>query len=492
MERSDIGHLGVESVFSRAVSAAIAEVAENGDTDIFPAGDETVQLCADRPTLMREVLALHADFDTRSVACPPVVLRCLVPSGYLGYRLGSQIHPIWNIYYLALVIACGPAIERIRAPSDRVFSYRFTLTDERGRLFDPDIGWAGFQGAIRDACGGSPYVLVADISDFYHRVRVGSLLEALERADVGGFLRHRLGDVLDRLEVDRLGLPVGGAASRLLAELALARTDESLLRAGIVFVRFVDDIRIFAKSEQEAHRRLLELTELLWREGFTLQKSKTRVLRTEDLLEEMNLARLSAVTPIFEEMTQPAAMDFAGHDPYGELRVQMDLHLSRFASRPTALSAMKKEFSKHRLDLSLARNMLSAVSFMSPDDAGELLVWLLERAHDLSFVPVVGRIMEAVDANRHRLAPSTEIAVMSRLEAIALNDLSATIPDFHRALATRLLRRSSSRLSSASRARFEALPVDGLNPYFGREVSALLAPVRCGLHAPAGRDGVIG
>ena len=475
MERTNLGYPDVDAAFFDAVSAAIEDVAEHGDTDIFPSSDEAERLYKDRLALLGKVLELHADFSGRAAACPSDVIRCLVPSGYMGYRLGSQIPPVWNIYYLALVIACGSAIERIRAPTDRVFSYRFSLLDGRGRIFDPDTGWTGFQRAIREACGRFSHVLVTDISDFYHRVRVDAVVDALGRAGVGDALRHRLGVVLRMLEVDRFGLPVGGGASRLLAELSLAATDDRLQRAGSFSLRFVDDIRIFAHSEEEAHQQLLRLADLLWQDGFSLQKSKTRVLQTEDLLEEMDIAQASAFSPLFGSETPTVPVMLPGHDPYGEMRVQMDLHLSNFASRQGAVATIIREFSKNRLDLPVARNLLAAISRMSADDAATVLIWLLDRTDTLSFRPIVSRIMEAVESSLPLLDCSVLHKVMSQLEAIALGDGRVAIPDYHRALATRLIRRSSGSISDACLRRFETLQVDVLSPYLRREVLTLLA-----------------
>ncbi|MDT0400200.1 RNA-directed DNA polymerase, partial [Streptomyces edwardsiae] len=81
------------------------------------------------------------------------------------------------------------------------------------------------------------------------------------------------------------GLPVGGPAARALSEIALNRVDQLLHMHGVVFLRFADDYRIFADSQAEAFDHLVELTKLLHRhEGLTLQKQKTRVIRTSDFL----------------------------------------------------------------------------------------------------------------------------------------------------------------------------------------------------------------
>ena len=125
-----------------AIAAAIENVQANSDTDIFPPPGDAELLLGDRENAIRLVAAIHHDFEHYSANSPPTVIRCIVPAGYLGQRLASQIPPLWNAYYLALVIACGPAIERARSSSNQVFSYRFMAPEEGGeRIFDrPSAG----------------------------------------------------------------------------------------------------------------------------------------------------------------------------------------------------------------------------------------------------------------------------------------------------------------------------------------------------------------
>lgn len=470
----------------QAIAAAIANIACNGDTDIFPAPDEAVWLSSDRDSAVGRVLALHDEFDARAVAEPPEVIRCLVPAGYLGHRLASRIDPLWNAYYLSLVIACAPAIERARAPVTRVFSYRFVPPDPTGRIFDAAIGWAGFLEATREACDRHSHALVTDIGDFYHRVRIAAVADALMLAGVEPPLRERLTSVLRLLDVDRFGLPVGGPASRLLAELVLARTDDMLNRAGIPCARFVDDIRMFATSEREAQRHLLALANLLSEDGFFLQKSKTRVLRSRDLVEEMDLARAAALSPVQGSSLDSGNASPLQHDPYSELRAQVDQQLSQFASLPDAASTVMREFSKSRLNLSLARNLLAAVGHLPADQAGEVLPLLLDLADAPALTPVFGRLIESVEANLGRLSPPAVDAIRSRLDAIAFGDLAVVAFDFHRALCVRLLARLPVRDIGPITGKLAALEASTASALVRREIAS--ARVRIGVGDASSRQ----
>jgi hypothetical protein len=74
------------------------------------------------------------------------------------------------------------------------------------------------------------------------------------------------------------GLPVGGAAARLLAELALVDTDQALRDGGITATRFVDDFRIFLRNSESPYDALGFLAEhLAINEGLSLNAAKTSV-----------------------------------------------------------------------------------------------------------------------------------------------------------------------------------------------------------------------
>lgn len=433
---------GCDEPLAHAVGAAVDNIAAVGETDIFPQSLQTRHLLQDRAAAVRQVLRLHHEFDHLAASSPPQVMRSLVPAGHFGMRLGSRIAPVWNAYYLSLVIDSAPAIERIRASHEKVHSYRFIQPDRDALIFDKHVGWLGFNEAVRSACSAYPYVLTTDISDFYHRIRIDRISNAMRSTGVASARIERLTRVLELLGVDRFGLPVGGPASRILAELALTPVDDRLAAAGIAHVRFVDDIRIFADTEQQAHLHLLELSRFLWDEGLSLQKGKTSVLRTRDLLDELDLARSSALAP-FEGSK---AQDLAAHsglplDPYAELRVHTDPQLAKFATSPDARLALQHEFSKSTLNLSLARNLLAALSFVQAADLADRLFDLLDRSERPALIPILSRVYESIDANLVRLTPAAVEGLRDRLEALVQDNRLPVRFDLHLALVLRLLAR---------------------------------------------------
>jgi len=258
---------------SPSIKAAIQNIATFGDTDIFPFPFEQ-HIFHDKPELLQKALEkLHGEFAAELVKNPPDNINTLAPVGYTGFRWATQIDPLWNAYYLALVIEMGPAIEQARIPVSEksVFSYRFTKPEADGRIFDENVNWRAFmetsygvaeeatkkaaerkaarKAAKEDAsedASESPYVILCDISDFYSRIYHHRVENALKWLNAKPDVVKRIVEVLQVFSgTVSYGLPVGGPASRLLAEIALNSVDKLLRGEGIRFCRFVDDYRIF-------------------------------------------------------------------------------------------------------------------------------------------------------------------------------------------------------------------------------------------------------
>jgi Reverse transcriptase (RNA-dependent DNA polymerase) len=88
------------------------------------------------------------------------------------------------------------------------------------------------------------HVVEADISEFYQRIYhhrlENSVAAATTNQPMARFIRTFIADVRAR---QSFGIPVGGNASRVLAEVLLNETDRAMNTAGYEFTRYVDDFR---------------------------------------------------------------------------------------------------------------------------------------------------------------------------------------------------------------------------------------------------------
>lgn len=419
----------------RVIDTAIHNVLAFGDTDLFPDPIESRWIHSAPRQAREAVLALHRQFETGRAELPELI-RALFPVGHAGYRLGSQIDPVWNLYLLSLVIIAGPSIEATR-PSraqEAVFSFRFTESGEQGRIFDPECGWRAFTQRALAMAGTHAQAIVCDISDFYHRIAPGMAKAALARAGVKPALARRIAQVLKAMGGDQMGLPIGGPASRLIAEAVLCEIDQLLHDAAVSYCRFVDDLRLFTPTRSEAQHALALLSRQLMLRGFSLQKSKTRILPGSELAAELAIGQGLQLEPSKGDAASPRQSTTASthlrqlltapvqFDPYSGLRAQRDVRLEAFAQDPGALPLLRREFSKSRINPSLARNMLSALAFMSSDDLDKTLTFLLDARRQTVLLPVVGKLLTVTLEQVHRLGDEASLRLRDTLLTLLAQD----------------------------------------------------------------------
>ncbi|MGJ9460467.1 RNA-directed DNA polymerase [Oceanobacillus sp. CF4.6] len=251
--------------------------------------------------------------------------RSLTPKHKYGFRLSTLLDPIDTLFYTALVYEIGEDIEERRVPVDKniCFSYRFKPTEE-GSMFDPDINYGKFlnhcASKIDPLIGDDSieYIIIADIADFYPRIYLHPLENALSSCTSKKNHAKAIKQLLNNWNYSiSYGIPVGPNASALLAELTLNDIDEALLSEGVDFCRYVDDFRIFCKTKKEAYEHLALLANFLFdNHGLTLQQHKTRIIPVEEFrdnyLKSQESMEIDSLNKLFWEIFEEVGID----DPY--------------------------------------------------------------------------------------------------------------------------------------------------------------------------------
>lgn len=269
------------------IEYALTHILDDGDTDIFPYPFELKFYAAKKDVVAKAL----SDADYTSFQ-PLSLVESLVPKSKYGFRTAHQAYPSDTIVYTALVCSLIDEVEAARSDtkSERAFSYR----KNPGLNFPFFIEKRNFKnwiGVIEGEVFSDEYshVIRTDISDYYQRI-----------------YRHRLENILASLsgktpvvkKIERIlatwrggqsfGIPVGSDASRLLAEVAMHDTDMALMSEDYWHSRYVDDIVIMVKKDQNAYAALAFVAKhLSENEGLSLNNQKTTIFEWNDFFSSL-------------------------------------------------------------------------------------------------------------------------------------------------------------------------------------------------------------
>lgn len=380
-----------------AISAALRNIARYGDTDIFPFPIEK-HVFHDRPNECASILMeMHSTFDSFLSSYPPITIETLTQVGYTGFRWATQIEPFWNAYYLALVISLADKIEAERIPEEEkvVFSYRFHWNDEESKLFK-NIGWNDFKMRSLELSDQYDFVVVTDIADFYPRVYHHRIENGLQRLSSANDIPKRIVKLLMSFSKNvSYGLPIGGPASRILAELSLNAVDKLLHRQKIVFCRSADDYCMFCNDKSEAYKSLVFLSEKVYNEGLVLQKKKTRILTADEYREISGMIGKKQRTSTNEKVSdeQKLLNISIRFDPYSETAVEDYEKLKAAVNEVDIIGILGRELTKTAIDSTITKQAINAIRALEPRAREGALMTILNAENLVVLSPVFVTIM---------------------------------------------------------------------------------------------------
>lgn len=139
--------------------------------------------------------------------------------------------------------------------------------------------------SIEYANEGYPYVVDMDLEKFFDVVNQSKMIEILSRTIRDGrviSLIHkylRAGAIVDqKFEETQIGLAQGGNLSPLCSNIMLNELDKELERRGIRFVRYADDVLLFARCKRSAQRIMAHILPFIENKlKLRVNKEKTKV-----------------------------------------------------------------------------------------------------------------------------------------------------------------------------------------------------------------------
>jgi hypothetical protein len=256
------------------------------DSDFFPKPFEFAALWGYWP----EVVAYLTEHDVDDLpAFRPRTEAAPKPSG--GYRIVHQLDPLCALIYTALAHEIAPHVESGRAPVEDgiACAYRINISEDRGAFFGQTNGYETFRDRCDALANIHSYVLIADITDFYNQVSLHRLQNNIAHiaTDLGPVANAIEDYVMTMNGGTSKGIPVGPAASIIMAETAMNDVDQYIANEGVAHTRYVDDIRCFADSPDSLELLLQKLTVYLYENHrLTLSSSKTKILGCKTFSEQ--------------------------------------------------------------------------------------------------------------------------------------------------------------------------------------------------------------
>jgi hypothetical protein len=379
------------------------------DSDFFPKPVEY-------EALWHQWDAVKADLMSKNVgkiwATSPRAMTIAKPKG--GFRVVHQLEPIETVVYTALAGAITPSIEDARMPRAEhiACSYRLAISD--GNFFGGGSGWTDYSAKSEELAGIYANVLVTDITDFYNQIYLHRLNNAIELADaklkpIADDIENFLSTINNKASQ---GIPVGPAASIVMAESVLIDVDRFIKDQGVEHTRYVDDFRIYSDSERELNSILEKLTLYLYENHrLTISSEKTYIMDAEEFVKtHLHNSYADEKVQLLETLEI--------YNPYTEeveeIEVEVEEHLSSYQDELVA--AIKKVISYEFLDLGLARSVIRTARRQMVAD---LVSYLL--ANFQFFAPVVNDValyLKEVTDKELALAITTEIEELILLPAL--------------------------------------------------------------------------
>lgn len=186
-------------------------------------------------------------------------------------------------------------------PEPFVYSNRVAGNDA-GQMFILGVElWVAFQNKVEEYCNQYPYIVETDVTAYFdhisHRLMLSKITDLF-----GNVISHTdlvsIKVILNRMWgqwnigfIKNFGIPQINDASSFMANLYLDELDKWLLSRKVLYLRYVDDIRIFAESEPQARKTLAELIVKMREMGLYVSSGKTKIRKSTDVLSELTIGR---------------------------------------------------------------------------------------------------------------------------------------------------------------------------------------------------------
>lgn len=438
--------------FEEASKIAVGNILRFGDTDVFPRPFELLAIEDNQKQFLTILKDYNANWSTKLDSDPQSFRNFLVPVTNLGFRWATQIDPLWNALFLTWVIQIARDIERVRVPVEdqQVFSYRYDSTHPKFALFKEKIGWRQFITESVKKSKNYKYVICCDISEFYPRIGHHRVENAVRQLTLPGDDAAKINKFLSKFTQKKsFGLPVGGPAARLISELTINQIDQLMNIKNISYTRFADDYHIFAGSEAECYRYLMQISKMLHEnQGLSLQKSKTRILSSEEfqakyVFEEKADAE---VKRMIDPSGSFGTFNFIGialrFDPYSPNAEEEYDKLKDTIGKLDIVSMLVVEIEKTKIDIGVTKKIIGMIRFLEDREKKAAIDILIDNS--VLLFPVWTVVLSVIDRLMGDLSEEYRAKIVSRLVDMYNKEDIGCILDLHLCWLVRILSKDNS------------------------------------------------
>jgi len=351
------------------------------DSDFFPRPTEFEALWHNWDEVKQELMSKNVK---KFQVMPPRISAAQKPK--TGYRITHQLEPLDALIYTSLAYQIAEPVEAARIPVKESVACSYRIAIDENSFFSQGSGYSVFDNKSEELGGANQFILTTDISDFYNQIYLHRLNNAIEFADKN---LKEIGDDVEWLittlnNKSSQGIPVGPAASIIMAEAIMIDIDQFIRNRGISHTRYVDDFRIFSDSKRDLQVLLEELTVYLYEQHrLTVAADKTTIRESAEFIEQQLHSRYSN-----ERLELVKKIEF--FNPYSEELEELDIdsETARDSLRENLLEVFNEILKLDYLDLGLARNLIRSAK---QNEIPELLVPLLDNLR--FFTPVINDVV---------------------------------------------------------------------------------------------------
>ena len=246
------------------------------------------------------------------------------------------------LYYYFLGECYSPIFEKLRYNGKIDYSYKLTGdTNKIEWIKNTYNSWNSFrEESIKKLQKEKiTHLLTTDISAFYDNIDIETLINDLKEIGCSEQIVNFLSRCLNRWCFSKnRGIPQGFSPSDILAKLYMFSVDTHLSNKEFIHLRYSDDIRIFCNSKNGAKRALKFLLDILRKRGLNVQTSKTKILKKNDAIKEIN--RIESKIEILKKCEEEP--DDLTDDQYAEINEDKKIYNGKIPVEP-----LEKSYKEH-------------------------------------------------------------------------------------------------------------------------------------------------